>query len=481
MTVVEALRDALQDPHPATSQDRVHEIVARRLQDLTQGTTVRTTGYFNHSWAPDIVLKSGEQPERGVFLRFGVHDVTFQDDLHYLADEAPMFLDLEAANPSRPDDGARTEGATEFDLAGVLSAYQERAVLVTEAPAIDHFEARIAAQRDVKTATQQVVLGGHGLVDEQAADTIADGWQSATAAIPDADSDRLRVALDTVETYLSRVAALDLETSLRGRWIAAGQPAETFPGREDWRLNDRAPWELARLVVSLVDQRAAVPADRWKEIAEAVSLSDLGHELYQIGEYRQGGAVNDLARAGLPLWTAQYAYVPPLPSDTVQRFDWSIGDYSIALNLATRWAYFTDIGKKWSRVPRATVLPDARGRLEMLLHADVSGVGLTTPEENVQHQLRPDASMPLGRRLEQFLGSEGDPAWRAARMTALEMRVPGTSATAQIDFQRSVVRASAPIPLRTFALLCARYVAGLQDHEIAELEAQFDDTRAGSP
>lgn len=473
MTVVDALRDALQDPHPRVSQERVHVIVVRRLQELTQRASVRTTGYFNHSWAPDIVIKSGEQPERGVFLRFGVHDATFADDLRYLSNEGPLFLDLEAANPLRSE-RANEKRTPEFDLAGMLASNDAGMVLVTEAPAIDEFEVHIAAQRDFKTATQQVVLGGHGFVDEMAAVTIADGWNTATSAISSADPPRLRDALDTVQRYLSQVASLDLETSLRARWIAAGQRVEDFPGREDWRLNDRAPWELARLVLSLVDQDGAVPYGRWTEIAEAVSLSDLGHELYQIGEYREGGAVNDLARAGLPLWTAQYAYVPPLPSDTVQRFDWSFGDYSFALNLASRWAYFTDIGKKWSRVPRANILPGAQARLRTLLNADVSGVGLITPEENVQHQLRPDASMSLGKRLEQFIGAEGDPAWRAARLTALEMRVPGTNATAHIDFGRSVVRTTAPVPLRTYALLCARYVAGLGEEEVAALEAELD-------
>lgn len=165
---------------------------------------------------------------------------------------------------------------------------------------------------------------------------------------------------------------------------------------------------------------------------------------------------------------------PPTSARVPGRRERAASDYSLALNLVNRQAYFTDIGKKWSRVPRSNVLPEARSRLNTLLDADVNGVGLTTPEENVQHQLRPDASMSLGQRLEQFLGDEGDPAWRAARLTALDMRVPGTGATAHIDFRRSVVRATAPVPLRSFALLCARYVAGLSEPEVAELEATFD-------
>lgn len=52
MTIVDALRDALQDPHAATSQERVHTVVARRLEELTERTSVRTTGYFNLKTTP---------------------------------------------------------------------------------------------------------------------------------------------------------------------------------------------------------------------------------------------------------------------------------------------------------------------------------------------------------------------------------------------------------------------------------------------
>lgn len=238
MTVIEALRDALQDPHPGTSQERVHTILAHRLGELTAGSRVRTTGYFNHSWAPDFVVTSGDQPERTVFLRFDVHHPSFADDLLYLAADAPMFLDLDAANPSGPaprerreeSETASDQAGVEFDLHSALATEDGLGVLVAEAPAIDRFESRINADHDLRTATQRIVLGGRGLVDAPAADAIASGWSNAKDAISDADPETLRTALNGVEAFLSRIASLDLETELRARWIASGQAAETFPG-----------------------------------------------------------------------------------------------------------------------------------------------------------------------------------------------------------------------------------------------------------
>jgi hypothetical protein len=113
-------------------------------------------------------------------------------------------------------------------------------------------------------------------------------------------------------------------------------------------------------------------------------------------------------------------------------------------------------------------------RLKALIDTNVTGVGLITTEENVQHQLRPQASMSLADRLQEFLGRDDDPAWRAARLTSVEMRVPGTETTAYIDFARSVVKADRPVPLRIFVLLCARYVAGLEEDELRDLERTFD-------
>jgi hypothetical protein len=472
MTVVEALHDALRIPNPHASQDRVHEIVARRLDELTPESRVRTTGYFNHSWAPDMIVTSGDEPERPVFLRFDVRDLSFADDLEHLSAAEPLFVDLSAANPDAvppqvdPDEPG-------FDLVEALARVGEHSVLVTDVPAIDTFDYQTQRDRDVLIATQQIVVGGQGLVDRPVAEQIANSWTTATAAASSADTGTLRTALDRVEVYLSRIAALDLETALRGRWIASGQPAETFPGREDWTLADRSPAEIARLVLSLVDRPDGVDFEQWRQIASAVSASQLGHELYRIGEYRDGGAVNELVAAGLGLWTAQYAYVPPLESDSMERFDWSFGDYSLALNLISRRAYFTDIGAKWSRVPRANVLPDAKQRLPTLQTSDVRGAGLVTTEENITQTLRPSSKMSLAQRLEQLLEAETDYAFRAARLELLEVRVPGTDATATVDFRRSVVRASVPVPLRTFALLCGRFVAGLHEDELAELEKRL--------
>ena len=470
--MVDALREALSNPHPHESQQAVHLLVARRIEDIVQNASVKTTGYFNHAWAPDMVVRGKNHPERPIFLRFDVREASFRDDLRYLSGNEPIFVDLLAANPGGLAPGL-DESREPLDVQAAVDANEDE-VLVTDIPAIDEFGTRVKSDRDIRIATQQVVFGGRGMVDQRVARRIVTSWQEATTAVDEVNPTELRSALDQVESYLSRTAALDLETDLRARWIAAGQSAEAFPGREDWNLADRAPWEIARLVLSLIDSDEQVPRETWAEIADAISASALGHELYQLGAVREGRSLEELARIGLSRWTARFAYVPPLESDTLESFDWSVGRYSLGINLVNRVAYFTDIGAKWSRVPRTKLLPPAEARIESLSGADVQGVGVVTPEENVTQTLRPSASMSLAERLKQLVRNETDAAWRAARLTSLDVRVPGTSATAHIDFGRSVVRTSESIPLRTFVLLCARFVSGLTENEMTELAERLD-------
>jgi hypothetical protein len=466
MSFVEAIRTALDLPAPKESQDRVHDLVAKRLDTLSPGAKVRTTDYFNHAWVPDLVVTAREGEDREVFLRFQVRDQSFEDDLIHLSDRHPLFLDI----ASRPDENGANG---EFDLEQMLaSADVERdRVLVTEAQAIDTFDVGVQEHRSASKATKEVVAGGRGLIDPRAADTIVRSWREAEDAASEASTDRLRTALDGVERFLDRIASLDLESELRGKWVAAGNAAEAFPGSEDWRLRDRSPNEIAGLVASLLDHGRSIEQSQWSEIGEAISASSLGHELSRLDVVYIGGLVSDLVRCNLSRWTAQYAYVPNLKADSLtDRFEWAVGKYALALNMIRRTAYFTDIGHKWNNVKRADALPDIRDRLKDFGGKDVLGVGIETPEENVSHELRSNATRTLAEHLSPFV--EGESGWRTARLQWLELRVPGSGAKAHVDFRRNVIRADESIPIGTFASLVGRYVVALHESEMQRLTDQ---------
>ncbi|MBS1679257.1 MAG: hypothetical protein JST08_17920 [Actinobacteria bacterium] len=469
MSLAETIHDALGIKAPEESQQRIQEAVARRLDELSPGAAIKRTGYFNHSWVPDLVVKWREGEDRPVYLRLDVKDPSFDEDLGYLAEERPFFLDLV--------DGvaATSNGNLDFDLGQALAQGGREQVLVSEVTAVDRLESGVDAEAEAKKATRQVVVGGHGLLDGSAADSIMRSWREASDAAESADPAPLRSALDAVEQFLDRVASLDLETDLRAKWVAAGHDADAFPGREDWQLNDRGPREIAELVASLVDGGESVEHDQWNAIAESISLTALGSELANIGRAATGALVNDLVRAALTYWTAQYAYFPALDSDSMTgAYDWSYGRYAFAVNLVRREAFFTDSGRKWGNVKKPDSLPDARGRIEALDRGFVLGAGIVTPDEQISHELRATATATLAEKLGPFIKNE--PSWQSARLQWLDLKVPGTDLRAHVDFSRDVMRADASIPLRTMVLLVAEFGAALTDEELEKLRESLPET-----
>ena len=463
MSLAETIHDALGVKAPEESQQRIQEAVARRIDELSPGAAIKRTGYFNHSWVPDLVVKWREGEDRPVYLRLDVRDPSFDEDLGYLAEERPFFLDLIDGHSAAPD------SERDFDLSKALAQKGRDSVLVSEVTAVDHLESKVEKDAEAKKATREVVVGGRGLLDGSAADSIMRSWCEASEAAESADKVPLRNALDSVEQFLDRVAALDLETVLRSKWVAAGHDANAFPGREEWQLDDRGPREIAELVASLVDAGEHVEGDQWKTIAEAISMTSLGSELANLGRTSTGSLVNDLVLAALPYWTAQYAYFPALEADSMTgAFNWSYGRYAFAVNLVRREAFFTDNGRKWGNVKKPKLLPDARDRIKTLDRGSVLGAGIVTPDEQISHELRATATATLAEKLDPFIHSE--PSWQSARLKWLDLKVPGTDLKAHIDFSRDVMRADASIPLRTFVLLVAEFGAALTDDELNSLK-----------
>jgi hypothetical protein len=226
------------------------------------------------------------------------------------------------------------------------------------------------------------------------------------------------------------------------------------------------------------DSEKTVPPEQWEQVAQVIDASTLGNELYKIRRTHEGGAVDDLMRACMPYWTATYAYAPQEKGETFDSTKWAIGGYSLALNLINRWAYFTDIGIKWNRMPKAESLPYVHAYIDRLDESAVLGVGLQTTEEDMSVTLRSTATQSLKERVEQHIIVQEDTAWRQARITHLELHVPAANATATVDFKRTVVNTDRSIPLRAFVDLVARYVAFLSDKELESLGEWLDQAPA---
>src|SRR5690242_1488427 len=91
------IQEALSIAKTADSAAAVKRAVARSLTAVDPGLTVETTDYFNHSFAPDMVLK-WERPaardERFVFLRFNDDPEWITEELPRLAKRHPLVYGL---------------------------------------------------------------------------------------------------------------------------------------------------------------------------------------------------------------------------------------------------------------------------------------------------------------------------------------------------------------------------------------------------
>jgi hypothetical protein len=475
MTFDTAIRDALAEKNQRQSISRVHELVANSVKEFDPRAEVATTGYFNHSWAPDLVIswphdRPASSPERPLFLRFDVRHPAFARELELFAESRPIFLDLQTATGDGVTEGAK--GDKRGDQ--TLTETAEGRALVAESSAVSRVDQELERNRDVRTATRELVRGGRGFFDEAGAEVFVTNYDAAITEISgQRRAAELRDVLGMIETFLDKSASLRLEQSLRTKWISTGAPPSDFPGLEPWDIAGRTPAELADLVDALLDQPEPVAPSLWTQIATHVTADALGIAL-RSRTPRRGGRLNEFVRQALTSWNSQWAYAPALPSDTLTgEFDWIIGQYGLGLQLINRELFFSDDGRRFAQVPEEDPLPDAAARVWLLRDENVIGLALITPDENVAITLRESASHSIGELIEDLFLQESVP-WRAARIAGMTLRVEGHDAELHVDFRRGVSTASRPLPLRTFVHLLARYVAALPAEDLDRLHEALD-------
>jgi hypothetical protein len=469
-----ALRDALLVPNRGESSDAVQHVVINQIRELDPRARIRTTGYFNHSWVPDLLLSWNDDERRSLFLRFDAR-YGFEDDLRFIGSRHrdPVFLDI--AQPELALQPTADRGAVEpIDLG-------ESEAMLTEHEAWSQLSAGIKDDADVRTATKHLIRGGQGLVDENVAQHLVANYRAVNEMLQEdrvasVAPDGLRDALNMLEEPLSRIARLDLEKELRHRWVQAGRDPELFPSLEGWQLHDRAPDEIAALVMALVSGSDPVPDHRWEEISDAITADALGVAARDM-PYVTGGKLNDLVRVARDKWTAKWAWVPPATPDAAQTLDWSLGRTSLEIRLENQRAVFADLGNRFNTMQKPEELPTLEPRLDALNHHAVVGISLSTSEEVVGLQLRATATESLGERLRKLMAEQA--AVRSSgRINRLQVRVPGTSSVIDLNFETGKASCPDPVRLSVFARVVARFMVNVAPEVREAMERQLgrDDT-----
>ncbi len=178
------VEDALLDRNPRESERRVKEIVADALAAFDASATVKITSYFNHTFAPDMVLQWGGQVERPVFLRFTDNLPELGADIELLDPKDPLVFGLstppvEAAQENRLDERSR-----------------DADVFLTTPTAVEELSSRPMPTATDRMLRNSLAHGGRGaLVVKDDADWLADALETGFAAASTGEVDGTRQAL----------------------------------------------------------------------------------------------------------------------------------------------------------------------------------------------------------------------------------------------------------------------------------------------
>ena len=309
----EMILDALDDPSPTHSANRVKAAVATELAALDSTANVSNTGFFNHTFAPDFVLSWDDKTERQVFLR-STYDASYlAEDVADLTSGSAMIFGL--PSPLR----------REFpELEDALSGSDAMFTGPTAIEGLIELKDDSGAARMLNNALAQ---GGRGLVTESTAidlaETVTKGFSAAAALDPDTTGEAAR----RIDQSLGEKQAWRLTRVLQAVWEGSDGNLADFPGAPDLsgKLNDSS-------LQYLVEYMESEDLDFWRRVGRSVTLAQLAK--LKIGAH--GGTFNRLVNANLDVIRAGSAVLIPdalsvEAIDRLETFSWAVRESRVSL------------------------------------------------------------------------------------------------------------------------------------------------------
>lgn len=218
-TLEQHVRDALHERDPRQSEKRVKESIARALAAFDPSAEVKVTSYFNHTFAPDMVLSWAKAVERPVFLRFTdnvpdlSHDITMLDKLE------PLVFGLTTPTLTEADEKRLDERSRQAD------------VLLTTPSAVEELTTRATTAPTDRMLRNSLAHAGRGaLVGSTEARDLADTFASGFTSAADGQVTGTRAALSTIEHFFGQGQARRLNRVVQAVWEGGGSRLDQYPG-----------------------------------------------------------------------------------------------------------------------------------------------------------------------------------------------------------------------------------------------------------
>lgn len=249
--------DGLFDPSPRESIFRVKDAVAKELSALDTTASVKSTNYFNHTFAPDFVMTWPDQTSRRVYLRLTYDLDALVDDVALIDSTDPLIFGLTS------QESVEAQPAIDEVIAHTNAMF-------TEPSALERLIHRKQSDSTANMLSNAIAQGGRGtfVADEAVdlADVVARGFDAAARV----EFEHTAEAVTAIGDRLGGPQGWRMNRVLQAVWEGSEGSLSQFPGGADisGRLN---PESLGYLVKYMQTDDDGF----WKRIGRSLRLADL--------------------------------------------------------------------------------------------------------------------------------------------------------------------------------------------------------------
>lgn len=243
---------------PAENVQSIKRAVINNIRSSDESVRIESTEYFNHTFAPDLVLRwDGGGEERQVFLRTSTNPQYLREDIEVISERKPILMPLA---PLR-DQGDTSELGRESANARTL---------VADPDSLNTFSTDRRERPVLGLLSRAVLQGGKGLVDETRARSTSDAVGLGFAGAQRAEVDQTRGAVEAAESLLDPSHADQFTRLLHAVWLGSGASPASFPGTTDVRPDLDAEGLKLLLEIAVTEDE-----EFWQRIGSGVSLAQL--------------------------------------------------------------------------------------------------------------------------------------------------------------------------------------------------------------
>lgn len=249
--------DGLFDPSPRESIFRVKDAVAKELSALDATATIRSTNYFNHTFAPDFVMTWPDETSRRVYLRLTYDLDALVDDVELIDSNDPLIFGLTSP------ESVRAQPAIDEAIAGTEAMF-------TEPSAMERLIDRKQSDSTANMLSNALAQGGRGSFVADQAVNLANAVERGFAGAAHGEFVPTAAAVAALEDHLGGPQAWRMNRVLQAVWEGSEGSLTQFPGGAD--TSGHLNHESLRYLVKYMRTDDQV---FWKRVGRGLRLADL--------------------------------------------------------------------------------------------------------------------------------------------------------------------------------------------------------------